>query len=81
MLVHEFREPGYNMGVLGNDASPYYVRMEDERSLSRWELAYPTTFFVTLAERAVANLRKHLEAKDLDPYTFYEFGSTWRRLT
>lgn len=48
--------------------------------LSQWQLAYPTTFFVGLAERALANLRKHLEAKDLDPYTFYEFGSTWKRV-
>ncbi len=80
MLVHEFREPGYDMGVLGDDPSPYYMNMEDERGVSRWELAYPTNFFVALAERALANLRKHLEAKDLDPYTFYEFGSTWKRV-
>lgn len=80
MLVHESREPGYDMGVLGEDPSPYYMSMENERGVSRWELTYPTTFFVALAERGLANLRKHLEAEDLDPYTFYEFGSIWKRV-
>ena len=80
MLVHEFREPGYDMGVLGDDPSPYYMSMEDERGASRWELAYPTTFFAALAERALAKLKGHLEANDLDPYSFYEFGSIWKRM-
>jgi hypothetical protein len=78
MLVHEFREPGYDMGVLGGDA-PYYM-MQGEEGVSRWELAYPTTFFAALAERALANLEKHLQATDLDPYGFYEFGSTWKQI-
>ncbi len=55
------------------------MSMENERGDVRWELAYPTTFFATLAERALANLRRHLDAKDLDPYSFYEFGSIWKR--
>jgi len=80
MLVHEFREPGYDMGVLGDDPSPYYMGMDDEEGLFRWELAYPTTFFAALAERALVNLKRHLEANDLDPYSFYEFGSIWKRM-
>lgn len=68
------------MGVLGEDPSPYYMTMENEKGQSRWELAYPTTFFAELAARALANLKRHLEANDLDPYTFYEFGSTWKRV-
>jgi hypothetical protein len=79
VLVHEFREPGYDMGVLGDDPSPYYMNMDDENGVPRWELAYPTTFFAALCDRALANLKRHLEAKDLDPYAFYEFGSIWRR--
>ena len=77
-LVHEFREPGYDMGVIGDE--PYYMGMEDEQGISRWELAYPTTFFAALAERALANLTKQLDGKDLDPYAFYEFGSVWKRI-
>lgn len=80
-LVHEFREPGYDMGVLGDDPSPYYMTMEDEEGVSQWELAYPTTFFAALCDRALANLKKHLEVEDLDPYGFYEFGSIWKRVT
>jgi len=81
MLVHEFREPGYDMGVLGDDLSPYYMAMEDEEGVRRWELAYQTTFFVALCDRTLANLKTHLEAKDLDPYAFYEFGSIWKRVS
>jgi hypothetical protein len=76
MLVHEFREPGDDMGVLGKDPSPYYMSWED----TTWALAYPTPLLTVLAERALANLKKHLEAKDLDPDTFYEFGSIWKRV-
>ena len=79
VLVHEFREPGYDMGVLGDDPDPYYM-MHGEEGASRWELAYPTTFFAALAMRALANLKKHLEANDLDPYAFYEFGSIWKQI-
>ncbi len=79
MLVHEFREPGYDMGVLDDDAVPYYM-MQREEGLSRWELAYPTSFFAALAERTLLNLKKHLQANDLDPYAFYEFGSTWKQI-
>ena len=78
-LVHEFREPGYDMGALGDDAAPYYM-MQSEEGVSRWELAYPTSFFGALAEQARVNLKKHLQANDLDPYAFYEFGSTWKQI-
>jgi len=81
VLVHEFREPGYDMGVLGDDATPYYMSMDDERGDNRWELAYPTNFFIALCERSLVNLKRHFERHGLDPYAFYEFGSTWKRST
>jgi len=34
--------------------------MDDEQGQLRWELAYPTTFFAALAERAFHNLQRHL---------------------
>lgn len=78
MLVHEFREPGYDMGMIGDDGTPYYMSMNDEAGRERWELGYPFNFFARLVERALVNLKAHLSANDLDPYSLYEFGSTWR---
>lgn len=78
-LVHEFREPGYDRGVLGDDVTPYYMGMITKQGNGVWELAYPTNFFAWVTERALANLRTYLEVNHLDPYAFYRFGSPWRR--
>lgn len=52
--------------------------MADEKGANHWELAYPLNFFEYVANRALVNLKAHLCANDLDPYSFYEFGSVWR---
>jgi hypothetical protein len=77
-LVHEFREPGYDMGILDDDPTPYYMGMDDELGRFRWELVYPNNFFVYVVDRALANLRAYLEANAVNPYDAYEFGSRWR---
>lgn len=78
-LVHEFREPGYDFGNLGDDPTPYYMDIQNEQGAHHWDLGYPAPFFALLAERALLNLKAHCEKNGIDPYTAYEFGSRWRR--
>jgi len=78
-LVHEFREPGYGMEFDKKDTTPHYMNQDDGAGNQRWELCYPTGFFTQLVTNTLANLRNHLERNDLDPYSFYEFGSIWER--
>ncbi len=77
-LVHEFREPGYPMEVIAGDV-PYYMGMEHVDGRDRWELVYPMAFFLRQVTGALAELRRYLESNDLDPYSFYEFGTIWKR--
>jgi hypothetical protein len=82
-LIHEFREPGKGMEMDQRDTSPYYHRMThilSNRSHGRetWELVYPLGFFVTLTESCLQKLKQHLLQNDLNPYSFYEFGTVWK---
>lgn len=77
-LVHEFREPGYAMEISDNDSTPYYHGMTTEQGHDSWELVYPIGFFLRIGSCCLANLKRHLEENDLDPYSSYEFGSIWR---
>lgn len=77
-LVHEFREPGDGMEMTDN-TKPYYHGMSDLQGTDTWELVYPNGFFKYIAERSLVNLKKYLQDNDLDPYSFYEFGSPWKR--
>jgi len=77
-LVHEFREPGYGMEISDDDASPYYLgRNTLEGSI--WELVYPIGFFINVARSILDNLKRYLQDNNLDPYSFYKFGSMWTR--
>ncbi len=77
-LVHEFREPGYGMEISDDSDSPYYHGMSETGGVETWELVYPVGFFRLLAKRSLFNLKRYLLENDLDPYSFYEFGSPWR---
>ncbi len=66
VLVHEFREPGYDMGVLGDDPSPYYMNMDDENGVPRWELAYPTTFFAAISSSLPSSVRERRRSSSVD---------------
>ena len=79
VLVHEFREPGVDFGILG-DRSPYYIRVDDlDSAEQRWHLVYPADFFQTVGERALENVKQYLVANQLNPYTFYDFDPNWQR--
>ncbi len=82
-LIHEFREPGRGMEMDPQDHTPSYHRMthissngSDEKET--WELVYPLGFFVTLAQSCLQKLNQHLIQNDLNPYSFYRFGTVWQ---
>lgn len=79
-LVHEFREPGGGMEFICESEAPYYHGVTDlsDDGKERWELVYPLRFFSKLASSSLKNLRNHLEVHNLDPYSFYEFGTLWK---
>jgi len=82
-LIHEFREPGAGMEMNQQDIFPYYHRMTHLRSdgngeTETWELIYPVGFFVMLATSCLHNLRQYLLNNDLNPYSFYKFGTLWQ---
>ena len=82
-LVHEFREPGHGIEMDQRDMSPYYhgltnltARGENKET---WELVYPLGFFTRLVLTSLNSLRHYLLENDLDPYSFYKFGTIWNR--
>jgi hypothetical protein len=82
-LVHEFREPGHGIEMDQRDTSPYYhglthltARRENNET---WELVYPLGFFMQLVLTSLNSLRHYLLKNDLDPYSFYKFGTIWKR--
>lgn len=77
-LVHEFREPGYGMEISNNNVSPYYHGMSNLKGSNSWELVYPIGFFMNTARSILGNLKRYLQSDNLDPYSFYEFGTIWR---
>lgn len=82
-LIHEFREPGRGMEMDQRDTSPYYLRMthislSGSSEFETWELVYPLSFFIILAESCLLKLKQHLLQNDLNPYSFYEFGTMWK---
>ena len=63
------------------NTSPYYHLMTNMRDLDTptetYELVYPTHFFVNLSKNALASIKAYLTSNDLDPYSFFKFGSPW----
>lgn len=80
-LVHEFREPGYGIELSDDSAMPYYhsSNLKNDESRVTWELVYSVSFLAGIAKPSLANLKRYLEDKDIDPYSLYEFGSHWKR--
>jgi hypothetical protein len=81
-LVHEFREPGNGVEKQG-DISPYYHSLTHLTAKGgnkkTWELVYPLGFFMQLALTSLDSLKHYLMENDLDPYSFYQFGTIWKR--
>ncbi len=66
------------------DTEPYYHGMTHLDHAGRevnesWERVYPLGFFKVLAETCLQNLKAYLEQNALNPYSFYEFGTLWKR--
>ena len=82
-LVHEFREPGHGMEMDQRDTSPYYHGLTHLTARGKnnetWELVYPLGFFMHLVLTSLNSLRHYLLKNDLDPYSFYKFGTIWKR--
>jgi len=83
-LIHEFREPGSGIEMDQRDTAPYYHGMTHLNHAGRivnesWELVYPLGFFKVLVGSCLRNLKAHLEKNALNPYSFYEFGTLWKR--
>ncbi len=60
------------------DYSDKELRELMRSSRRTWELVYPVGFFVSIAEKSLANLKHYLEENDLSPNSSYQFGSIWR---
>lgn len=85
-LVQEFREPGHGGEMNHKDTSPYYYALTHLNQFDKtqrkdtWELVYPVGFFTSLAITCLNNAGKYLRKNNLDPYSFYEFGTMWKRV-
>lgn len=84
-LVHEFRQPGQGEEFNHDDNLPYYFNLNlchpdltSNAPKESRELVYPLGFFIDLAIASLKNLREYLYQNDLDPYSFYEFGTIWK---
>ena len=74
LLVHEFRSPGYGMNFNNADDEPYchsYINLPRQT-------VFPPRFLQRLCVGCISNLRAYFKARQIDPYTRYEFGSLWR---
>lgn len=77
-LIHEFRTSGHGMEFSDDNTSPYYHGMTDLSSQKNtWELVYPTHFLVNLSKAALDSIKSFLTSNNLDPYSFFKFGSPW----
>jgi hypothetical protein len=83
-LVHEFREPGSGSEMDHKDDAPYYyglshMNRQGKIEKETWELVYPLGFFFRLAKSSINNIRSYLQNNHLDPYSFYDFRTMWKR--
>lgn len=77
-LIHEFRESGDGMEFSNDNESPYYHRLTHSDYQTRtWELVYPTKFFINLSNIALTAMKTFLISHNLDPFSFFKFGSPW----
>jgi hypothetical protein len=64
-----------------DNTSPYYHGMTDmtelENQRKTYELVYPFIFLLNLSQIALDSIKAFLTSYDLDPYSFFKFGSPW----
>lgn len=86
-LVHEYRIPGRGSELSAREeVAPYYqqvAKVEDIHPQSgliftkRWELVYPTGFFIQLSEEILQNVAAYHLKEDSSPFAAYSDGSYW----
>jgi hypothetical protein len=77
-LIHEFKEPGDGVEFSNDNTSPYYFWLTHIDYITETcELVYPFKFFLNLCNVALTSIKAFLVSNDLDPYTFFKFGSPW----
>jgi len=79
-LIHELREPGYGVEFDEDESFPYYhshTMIEGDIEDKSIQLVYPVNFFVRITTNCINNLKTYLAENNLDPYSYYRFGTYW----
>lgn len=86
-LAHEFRLPGAGAeSAFRVEFSPYYqevLTVSDVNPASglvfsnRWELVYPTGFFIQIAKRALESICSDYRVSGTSPFLSYQEGGPW----
>ena len=84
-LVHEIRSPGFAFEE-EEDREPYYHSFSplciDHAGKSylgkeKWQLVYPTQFFLALVDRTMDRFERYCREKGWDPVVPFDFGDYW----
>ncbi|PTB99847.1 hypothetical protein C9993_00705 [Marinobacter sp. Z-F4-2] len=86
-LAHEFRLPGAGAeSAFRTEFDPYYQEVSTVSGVdpvsglvfnNRWELVYPTGFFVQIVKRSLDNICTDYRASGTSPFLSYQEGSLW----
>lgn len=86
-LAHEFRLPGAGAeSAFRTELEPYYQEVSTVSGVdpvsglvfsNRWELVYPTGFFVQIAKRVLESICADYRASGTSPFLSYQEGSLW----
>jgi hypothetical protein len=86
-LVHEYRTPGRGSERTARlETDPYYQEVSNISELSpdfgmkftnRWELVYPTGFFLQVARSALSSIAEFHKQKNTSPFAAYSEGTYW----
>jgi hypothetical protein len=76
-LVHEFRNPAYQMEQDNDPARAYYHSIEGDP----WQLLFPAPLFRDLCRNGLQKLVGHLKWSGLSPHASFRFECTERAIT
>jgi hypothetical protein len=72
LVIHELMAT--SQGHELEEKEPYYYETRDEKG-SEWRLYYPPIFLITLARTCVQSLKLYLYSNDINPYSYFDYGS------
>ena len=86
-LVHEVRSRGFAFEE-EDDTEPYYHscsplsvdqagKLSIEQGKMKWELVYPTQFFLSIVDQTMDQFEKYCNGKNWNPIAPFDFGSYW----